>query len=37
LESVLEGWVLVSIADPSPIPAIDGNRIEITPTVIGRR
>ena len=23
LESVLEGWVLVSIADPSPIPAID--------------
>jgi len=29
LESVLEGWVLVSIADHSPIPDIDGNRIEI--------
>jgi predicted RNase H-like HicB family nuclease len=29
LESVLEGWVLVSIADRSPIPVIDGNRIEI--------
>ncbi len=29
LESVLEGWVLVSIADHSPIPEIDGNRIEI--------
>ena len=26
LESVLEGWVLFSIADHSPIPAIDGNR-----------
>jgi predicted RNase H-like HicB family nuclease len=29
LESVLEGWVLLSIADRSPIPGIDGNRIEI--------
>ena len=29
LESVLEGWVLVSIADHSPIPEIDGNRIEV--------
>jgi predicted RNase H-like HicB family nuclease len=29
LESVLEGWVLVSIADHSPIPDVDGNRIEI--------
>jgi hypothetical protein len=29
LESVLEGWVLVSIADHSPIPDIDGNRLDI--------
>ena len=29
LESVLEGWVLVNIADHSPIPEIDGIRIEI--------
>ena len=29
LESVLEGLVLLSIADHSPIPDIDGNRIEI--------
>jgi predicted RNase H-like HicB family nuclease len=29
LESVLEGWVLVSIADHSAIPDIDGNRLEI--------
>ena len=29
LESVLEGWVLFGIADHSPIPDIDGNRIEI--------
>jgi predicted RNase H-like HicB family nuclease len=29
LESVLEGWVALSIADHSPIPDIDGNRIEI--------
>ena len=29
LESVLEGWVVVSIADHSPIPNIDGNRLEI--------
>jgi len=29
LESVLEGWVLLSVADHSPIPEIDGNRIEI--------
>jgi predicted RNase H-like HicB family nuclease len=29
LESVLEGWVLLSIADHSPIPEIDGNRLEI--------
>ena len=29
LESVLEGWVLFSIADHSPIPDIDGNRLEI--------
>jgi len=26
---VLEGWVLVSVADHSPIPDLDGNRIEI--------
>lgn len=29
LESVLEGWVLLSVADHSPIPEIDGNRVEI--------
>jgi predicted RNase H-like HicB family nuclease len=29
LESVLEGWVLASIADHSAIPDIDGNRLEI--------
>jgi predicted RNase H-like HicB family nuclease len=29
LESVLEGWVQVSIADHSPIPDIDGNRLAI--------
>ena len=29
LESVLEGWLLVSIADHSPIPDIDGIRIEV--------
>jgi predicted RNase H-like HicB family nuclease len=29
LESVLEGWVLLSIADHTPTPEIDGNRIEI--------
>ena len=29
LESVLEGWLLLSVADHSPIPDIDGNRIEI--------
>ncbi|MCC6365304.1 MAG: type II toxin-antitoxin system HicB family antitoxin [Bryobacterales bacterium] len=29
LENVLEGWLLLSIADHSPIPEIDGNRIEI--------
>ena len=29
LESVLEGWVPLSIADHSPIPDIDGNGIEI--------
>ena len=29
LESVLEGWVLGSIADRSPIPDLGGNRIEI--------
>ncbi len=29
LESVLEGWLLLSIADHSPIPEIDGHRIEI--------
>jgi predicted RNase H-like HicB family nuclease len=28
LESVLEGWLLLSIADHSAIPEIDGNRIE---------
>jgi predicted RNase H-like HicB family nuclease len=28
LERVLEGWVLLSIADHTPIPEIDGNRIE---------
>ena len=29
LESVLEGWVLLSIADHSLIPDIDGHRLEI--------
>jgi predicted RNase H-like HicB family nuclease len=29
LESALEGWVLLSIADHSPIPEIDGSKIEI--------
>ena len=29
LESVLEGWLLLSIADHSPIPDIDGIRIEV--------
>jgi predicted RNase H-like HicB family nuclease len=29
LESVLEGWLLLSIADHSAIPEIDGNRLEI--------
>ena len=29
LKSVLEGWVLLSIADHSPIPDIDGNQLEI--------
>jgi predicted RNase H-like HicB family nuclease len=29
LESVLEGWLLLSIADPSPILDINGNRIKI--------
>jgi predicted RNase H-like HicB family nuclease len=29
LESVLEGWVLLSIVDHSPIPDIDGKRLEI--------
>ena len=29
LESVLEGWLLLSIADHSPIPEIYGNRVEI--------
>jgi predicted RNase H-like HicB family nuclease len=29
LESVLEGWLLLSVADHVPIPDIDGNRIEI--------
>ena len=29
LKSVLEGWVLLSIADHAPIPEIDSNRIEI--------
>lgn len=29
LESVLEGWVLLSVADHSPIPDIDGHAIEI--------
>ncbi len=29
LESVLEGWLLLSIADHSPIPEIDGNKVEI--------
>ncbi len=29
LESVLEGWLLLSVADHSPIPEIDGNRVEI--------
>ena len=27
LESVLEGWVLLSIADHSPTPDINGNRM----------
>jgi len=29
LESVLEGWLLLSIADHSEIPEIDGRRLEI--------
>ena len=29
LESVLEGWLLLSVADHSAIPEIDGNRVEI--------
>jgi predicted RNase H-like HicB family nuclease len=29
LESVLEGWLLLSIADHSAIPEIEGNRLEI--------
>ena len=29
LESVLEGWVLVSVADRSPIPDIEGHRVEV--------
>ena len=29
LESVLEGWLFLNIADHSPIPEIDGNRIAI--------
>ena len=29
LESVLEGWLLLSIADHSEIPEIDGNRLEV--------
>jgi predicted RNase H-like HicB family nuclease len=29
LESVLEGWVLVSVADHSPIPDIDGIHLEV--------
>ena len=29
LERALEGWILLSIADHSPIPAIEGHRIEI--------
>ncbi len=29
LESVLEGWLLVSISDHSHIPDIDGIRIEV--------
>jgi predicted RNase H-like HicB family nuclease len=29
LQSVLEGWVLFSIDDHSPIPDIDGIRLEI--------
>ena len=29
LEGVLEGWLLLSVADHSPIPEIDGKRVEI--------
>ncbi len=29
LESVLEGWLLLSIADHSPIPEIAGHRIDV--------
>ena len=29
LESVLEGWALGGVADHSPIPELDGNRIEV--------
>lgn len=29
LESVLEGWILLSVADHSPIPEIEGHRIAI--------
>jgi predicted RNase H-like HicB family nuclease len=29
LESVLEGWLLLSMADHSEIPELDGRRLEI--------
>jgi predicted RNase H-like HicB family nuclease len=29
LESVLEGWLLLSIADHSPIPDIDGHTLNV--------
>ena len=29
LEEVLEDWLLLSIADHSPIPEIDGMRLEV--------
>ena len=37
LESVLEGWLLLSAADHSPIPEIGGGRIEIRITVLAFR
>jgi predicted RNase H-like HicB family nuclease len=37
LESVLEGWLVVTVADHSPIPEIDGHRIEVTRSRLNAR